>query len=51
MVLSAFLRPVDRDAVRRRLRGAVAWKVADPNISAAEKVAMQRLADREALAG
>jgi len=51
MVLSAFLRPFDRDAVRRRLRGAVAWKVADPNISAAEKVAMQRLADREALAG
>ena len=46
-MIRAFLGPFDRDRLRAVLPGVAAWKVADPNMTEAERVAMQAFARRE----
>src|SRR5919201_1159627 len=43
-----FLRHVDREATRRALPAAAAYRIADPNVTDAERAAVRRLVAREA---
>jgi hypothetical protein len=45
-LVESFLAPFDREAVRALLRGAVEWKVTDPNMTPQEQQAMRSLVGR-----